>query len=48
MKLTAGEKFQGGFVIYFLNEEQKRRFDALSDSERDLTWTSRTKLQVTN
>jgi hypothetical protein len=40
-KLAAGEKFQGGFTLYFLTQEQRARFQNLTDAEKDLTWERR-------
>jgi Glycosyl hydrolases family 2, TIM barrel domain/Glycosyl hydrolases family 2 len=40
-KLTTGEKFNGGFTMYFLNQEQRARLQNLSDAEKDLTWERR-------
>jgi len=42
-KLSANEKFSGGFVIYFLSKEQRARFSQLSAPEKDLTWSRRVK-----
>jgi len=40
-KLAAGEKFHGGFTLYFLTKEQRGRFLGLVDAEKDLTWDRR-------
>jgi hypothetical protein len=45
-KLTAGEKFKGGFTLYFLNQEQRTRLQNLSDAEMDLTWERRVRAQT--
>ena len=42
-KLAVHEEFRGGFIIYFLNREQRIRFSQLSAPEKDLTWSPRVK-----
>jgi beta-galactosidase len=44
-KLAAGEKFQGGFTLYFLTKEQQARFLSLADAEKDLTWERRVRAE---
>jgi hypothetical protein len=40
-QLAVHEEFSGGFIIYFLNREQRIRFSQLSTPEKDLTWSQR-------
>jgi hypothetical protein len=44
-KLAAGEKFEGGFTLYFLTKEQQARFQNLTDAEKDLTWLRRVRAE---
>jgi hypothetical protein len=45
-KLAAGEKFKGGFTLYFLNQEQRARLLNLSDAEKDFTWERRVRAET--
>jgi len=47
-KLAPGEKFQGGFTMYFLSEGQRAKFTQLSAADKDLTWMPRLKLDAPN
>ncbi len=46
--LHPGEAFHGGFVIYFLNEQQRTKLETLEDSRKDLTWFQRAKAPSTH
>lgn len=43
-----GDTFEGGFVMYFLNERQRSMLAGLADPQKDLTWAPRTKYSATH
>jgi hypothetical protein len=45
-KLAAGEKFTGGFTLFFLTKDQQARLQNLSDAEKDLIWARRVKAEA--